>query len=192
MTEHIDKNRLVTDLRYRFNYLSKLLQFTPDDIHTLNKISSIILPLTPVIVDTVYRKLFSFDITKQYLLLRHCCFDNHLDTDRNDSNFYSDAIEYRKNMLSKYLHCVLTQQEWDNSFLEYLSYIGKIHTSKNGSPLIHVDFIHLNGLCGYLQSILMDILFKSENTDEHLRYNGIQAINKFFSIQIDFMRIHYD
>ncbi|CAF0845376.1 unnamed protein product [Adineta ricciae] len=188
MTEHIDKTRLLTDIRYRFNYLSKFLHFTRDDIGILNEISKIILPLTPVIVDTIYRKLFSFDITKQYLLLRHCCSDSH----SNDTNFYSDAIEFRKNMLGKYLHCVFTQKEWDDSFLEYLSYIGKIHTFNSGSPLIHVDFIHINALCGFLQSILIDTLCKSENVDQNLKQNGIQAIIKFFSIQTDFMRIHYE
>jgi hypothetical protein len=32
MAEHIDKTRLNTDLRYRFEYLSKFLNFTSNDI----------------------------------------------------------------------------------------------------------------------------------------------------------------
>ena len=32
MSEHIDSNRLQTDLRYRFDYLSKFVQFNDDDI----------------------------------------------------------------------------------------------------------------------------------------------------------------
>ncbi|CAF3706694.1 unnamed protein product, partial [Rotaria sordida] len=66
MAEHIDSNRLNSDLRYRFEYVSKFLNFTSDDIAMLNTFAPIIFPIVPVITDTVYRKLFSFDITKHY------------------------------------------------------------------------------------------------------------------------------
>jgi len=39
MTEHIDENRLTEDLRYRFNYLSKFVNFTNNDIHALNNLA---------------------------------------------------------------------------------------------------------------------------------------------------------
>ncbi|CAF1538118.1 unnamed protein product [Rotaria sp. Silwood1] len=184
--ENIDKNRLTTDIRYRFEYISKFLNFSQTDITILNKLSSIIQPLIPVIVDDVYRKLFSFDITKQYFLLRHSCFDNFLSTNRSNLAVNSDFMEYRKNMLSKYLKCILTQNEWNDSFLQYLSHVAKIHTNKIGSPLIHVDLIHITCLCGYLEQNLIAIILKSENLDNQTKYAGIMAINKFFWIQNDF------
>ncbi|CAF2668659.1 unnamed protein product [Rotaria sp. Silwood2] len=192
MAENIDKTRLTTDLRYRFEYISKFLDFSQTDITILNKLSTIIQPLIPVIVDNVYRKLFSFDITKQYLLLRHTCLDNFLSTDRYNLGFNSDAMEYRKNMLSKYLKCILTQHEWNESFLQYLSYVAKIHTDKIGSSLIHVDFIHIIALCGYLEQNLINIILQSENLDNQTKHAGIMAINKVFWIQNDFFRMHYE
>ena len=56
MSEHIDSNRLNTDLRYRFDYLSEFLHFTSDDITMLNTFAPIFSPRIPVIADTVYRK----------------------------------------------------------------------------------------------------------------------------------------
>ena len=66
MTEHIDNNRLNEDLRYRFEYISKFINFTNDDILLLNTLAPIALPLVPVVVDAVYRKLFQFDVTKNF------------------------------------------------------------------------------------------------------------------------------
>ena len=192
MVEHIDKNRLNTDLRYRFDYLSKILDFTTHDIDILNQISNIIQPLIPVIVDNVYRKLFAFDITKQYLILRHSGVENSLPTDQCTGDFHSDGIEYRKNMLSKYLKRILTQQEWDNTFLQYLSYVGKIHTNQVGSSTVQVDYIHINILCGFIEQTLLNIVFKNDNLDQQTKHAATMAINKFFWIQNDFFRMHYN
>jgi hypothetical protein len=40
MTEHIDGSRLNEDLRYRFEYISKFLNFTNDDITALNTLAT--------------------------------------------------------------------------------------------------------------------------------------------------------
>jgi hypothetical protein len=191
MAEHIDKNRLNTNLRYRFEYLSKFLNFTKEDIISLNQISTIIKPLIPVIVDNGYRKLFSFDITKEYLVLRHSCFDNFFSTDRCNLNFNSEEMEYQKNMLSKYIENILTEHEWNDRFLQYLSHVGKIHTDQFGSSLIQVDYIHINNLCGYLEQNLIDIILKNENLDNQTKNSAIMAINKFFWIQNDFFKMNY-
>jgi hypothetical protein len=78
MAEHIDKTRLDLDLRYRFDYLAKFLNFNQDDNAMLNTFAPIVFSLIPVLSDTVYRKLFSFDITKQYFLIRNEVFEGFL------------------------------------------------------------------------------------------------------------------
>jgi len=191
MVQHIDSARLNTDLRYRFDYLSKFLDFTSNDIVQLNQISSIIQPLIPVIVDNVYRKLFSFDITKQYLILRHTCLENVLPSDHCLLSFHSDGMEYRKNMLSQYLKHVFTEKEWNDTFLRYLLYVGQIHTKQLGSTHVHVDYIHLNLLCGYLQQILLETILKNDQIDSAIKNQVILTINKVFWIQNDFFRMNY-
>jgi hypothetical protein len=67
MAEHIDKIRLTTDIRYRFEYLSKFLNFTKEDINMLNILAPIIFPRIPFIVESVYKKLYTYDIIQNIL-----------------------------------------------------------------------------------------------------------------------------
>jgi hypothetical protein len=191
MTEHIDNHLVNSDLRYRFDYLSKFLHFTSDDIAMLNAFAPILSPQAPVIADTAYRKLFSFDITKQYFLIHHEGFGGFIPTTHGSLTLESAQIVFRKDMLSRYLKRVLTQTDWNDTFLQYLSQIGRMHTTKGGSPLIHVDYIHINALFGYLQHLLFDVLWNAENLDEKTRHAMIVAVNKFFCIQNDFFTMHF-
>ncbi|CAF0943726.1 unnamed protein product [Rotaria sordida] len=141
MTEHININQINSNFRYRFDYLSKFLNFTSNDIAMLNKFAIIFLSHIPVIVDTVYRKLLSFDITKQYFLIR------------NDG--FEDPLTKKIYILKR----ILTQIEWNDTFLQNLSRIGKIHANKAGSSSINVDYIHICVLFGFLEHILIDIFY---------------------------------
>ncbi|CAF4510304.1 unnamed protein product, partial [Rotaria sp. Silwood2] len=165
MTEHIDSNRLNSDLRYRFEYLSKFLNFTSDDIAMLNTFAPILFPRIPVITDTVYRKLFSFDITKHYFLINNEGFEGFVPKKHGNITLESAQMTFRKDMLSMYLKRVLTQREWNDTFLQYLSHIGKMHTQKAGSLSINVDYIHINALLGYLEHLLIDVLWNGDNID---------------------------
>lgn len=191
MAEHIDLNRLNVDLRYRFDYLSKFLQFTADDIELLNKFAPLIFPRIPVLADTVYRKLFSFDITKKYFLMNSEGFEGFVPKPGSNVTLESAQMVFRRDMLSMYLKRVLTQREWNDSFLQYLSQIGKIHTNKAGSASINVDYIHINALLGFLEHLLIDAIWNVETIDDQTRRATALAINKFFWIQNDFFTMHY-
>lgn len=191
MTEHIDSEKINANLRYRFEYLSKFLNFTSDDIGMLNKFAIVILPRVPVLVDTVYRKLLSFDITKQYFLVRNDGFEGHVTKKSSHLTLESAQMKFRKDMLSMYLKRLLTQTEWDDTFIQYLSRIGKMHTNKAGSSSINVDYIHINALLGFLEHILLDVLWTAENLDVKSKYAMFTALNKLFWIQNDFFSMHY-
>jgi hypothetical protein len=191
MTEHIDNNLVNTNLRYRFNYLSKFLNFTPNDIAMLNAFAPILSPRIPVIADTVYRKLFSFDITKHYFLIGNQGFDKFSCDDENNLTLESAQMTFRKDMLSMYLKRVLTQSDWNDTFLQYLSQVGQMHTNQAGSSSINIDYIHINALLGCLEHLLINILWNIENFEEKTRYATIIAINKLFWIQNDFFTMHF-
>jgi len=191
MSEHIDENQLNRDLRYRFDYLSKFLNFTSDDIAKLNAFAPILFPRIPVIADTVYRKLFSFDITQHYFLINNEGFEGFSPKKHGSLTIESAQMTFRKDMLSMYLKRVLTQRDWNDTFLQYLSQVGKMHTNKAGSASINVDYIHINALFGYLEHLLIDVLCNAENLDEKTRQATIMAINKLFWIQNDFFTMHY-
>jgi len=191
MAKHIDTNRLQSDLRYRFEYLSKFLHFTSDDISMLNSFAPIVFSIIPVLSDTVYRKLFSFDITKQYFLIRNEGFEGFLSKKQCGITLDSAQMELRRDMLSMYLKRVLTQREWTDTFLQYLTQVGKIHTNQAGSSSINVDYIHINALLGYLEHLLIDVLCNTDSIDEKTKRGILMAINKFFWIQNDFFTMHY-
>lgn len=193
MAENGDTPSPHQDVRYRFESLSKFFDFTEDDIKILNQLSIYIQPMIPVIVDKVYRKLFSFDITKQYFFYRHSSCLQGLCTSKPNTNmpFDGEEIEFRKNMLSKYLKRIFTEEEWDESFLQYLSNVGQIHTAKLGSPGINIDYIHTNLLMGFIESTFMDIIWKINNLDSQTKYKAISTLNKFFWIQNEFFKVHY-
>ncbi|CAF1019661.1 unnamed protein product [Rotaria sordida] len=191
MVEHIDKTRLNNNLRYRFDFLSKFIDFSQHDVTTLNILAPIIFPLLPKAIDLVYKKLYSFDVTKRFFHLRNDGFENF--TSNKEFGMTLDAVqtEFRKDMLTVYLKRVLTQPEWNDSFLEYLSRVGQIHTNKGGSASINVDYIYMNALFCYLEQILIDIIWNAENIDQKIKRQGIRAISRFIWIQNDLLTMHY-
>ncbi|CAF0772095.1 unnamed protein product [Adineta ricciae] len=191
MTEHIDNDQITNNLRYRFEYLSKFLNFTSNDITLLNQFAVLLLPRIPVVADTVYRKLLSFDITKQFFLVRNDGFDGHMVKKGTSLTLESAQMTFRKDMLSKYLKRILTQQDWNDAFLQYLSQVGKMHTNQAGSTSINVDYIHINALLGYLEHLLIDVLWTIESVSNQAKHDMIAAVNKLFWIQNDFFTMHY-
>jgi hypothetical protein len=191
MSEHIDKTRLNKDLRYRFDYISKFLDFTQHDINILNLLPPIIFPLLPNIVEKIYKKLYTFDITQNYFLLRHDGFENFLPNKEYGITLLSAQIDYRKDMLSVYLRHVLTQNDWNETFLQYLSRVGEYHTNKGGATSINIDYIHINALLSLLEDAFILAIYNTEQFDEKNKLDALRAINKFFSIQNDFFTLHY-
>ncbi|CAF2865308.1 unnamed protein product [Rotaria sp. Silwood2] len=191
MVEHIDKVRLNNDLRYRFDFLSKLIDFSQDDVTTLNTLAPTIFPLLPVAIDSIYRKLFSFDVTKRFFHLRNDGFEHF--TPNKEFGITLDAVqtEFRKDMLTVYLKRVLTQREWNDSFLEYLSRVGQIHTTKGGAASINVDYIYMNALFCYLEQLLIDIILSADDIDQRTKRHGIKAISRFIWIQNDLLTMHF-
>jgi len=190
MAEHIDKNRLNTDLRYRFEYLSKFLNFTKEDIISLNTLAPIIFPRISYIVETIYKKLYTYDIIQQYFIFRNDDFESFSSNETTNTSVISAQTDFRKDMLSMYLKRVFIQTEWNDTFLQFLSQIGEIHTESDHSIPTNVDYIHINALLGYLEHLLIDIIWNTENFDSKKKCLAIRAINKFFWIQNDLFTMH--
>jgi hypothetical protein len=190
MTEHIDGNRLNQDLRYRFEYISKFVNFTHDDIAALNTLAKIVVPLIPVIVDSVYRKLFQYDITKNFFVLRNDGFDGQASEDKTFT-LDSAQMTYRRDMLSGYLKRLLLQREWTDDFLQYLSKIGRMHTNKAGSRSINVDYIHINATLSYIETLIIDTVWDTDHFEDKTKKAILLALNKVFRIQSDLFVLHY-
>ena len=190
MTEHIDGERLNEDLRYRFEYLTKFVNFTDADINALNTSSTIIVPVIPVIVDSVYRKFFQYDLTKNFFVLRNDGFDGQL-ANSDMLTLDSAQMNYRRDMLSGYLKRVFLQRQWTDDFLQYLSRVGRLHTNKSGSTTINVDFIHINATFTYIETLIMDVIWNAEHLEKKTKKEILVALAKMFRILSDFFLFHY-
>ena len=99
--EHVDRNRLYTDLQYRFNYVCKFAEFGEEDINYIKSAAPILSPLVQAVVDAVYIKLFSFDITKQTFLKRNEGFAGKLPENLEHLTVEDEQIKFRKDFLKK-------------------------------------------------------------------------------------------
>jgi len=131
MCEHIHDAKLFTDLSYRFQYVTKFIGFGQEDIDALHGAAPVVGPLVPTIVDLVYQKLFSFDVTKKTFIIRNDKFEGKVEeTLEQLDDKKSEQIKFRKEMLSKYLVKLVTADYSDPDFMKYLDWVGKIHTTK--------------------------------------------------------------
>jgi len=187
--QHISREKLYTDLQYRFDYVSKFVNFGKEDIEAIKASAPLVAPLVSTIVDAVYVKLFSFDITKEIFLKRGNGFDGSLEDNLASLKLDGDQVRFRKDMLTKYLTKLVTA-EYNESFIKYLDFVGKIHTSKAGSKAISVEYIHVNALLGYVEDIVLDALLSAQINDD-VKKRTIRAFNKLLWIQNDLFARNY-
>ncbi|CAF5040351.1 unnamed protein product, partial [Rotaria magnacalcarata] len=160
--DHVDADKLNTDLRYRFDYVAKFLNFTKTDIQLLNTVAPKLVPLVPTAVDAIYDKLFSFDVTKGVFAKHKVNFQGATADPPDSLNLTAERIAALKESLDKYLKKVLTQEEWDDGFLGYLSHLGKVHANKADSKNIDVNYIHMNATLGLSEHILIDAILNHD------------------------------
>lgn len=191
MTEHIDKRKLELDIRYRFEYLSKFLNFTSHDIDALNRLAKESHDFIRSVADTIYQKLLEYDITKNYFLKANHGYAGVLITDPNQVTLESEQMHFRIHSIRKYFDRVLRQHVWNDAFLEYISHVGQIHTDMAGTHSINIDYIHVNALLGYIEHAFIEYVLAHEEFNETTKKEMILALSKLFWIQNDFFTMHY-
>ncbi|KAI9139987.1 Protoglobin-domain-containing protein [Paraphysoderma sedebokerense] len=175
--QHIDREKLYTDLSYRIQYVTKFVDFGEEDRQVIKKSAAIIAPLVPAVVDGVYVKLFSFDITKAHFLPKMEGYEGKVISSLTDLQQDSDQIKFRKDFLSRYLVKLVTA-EIDEKMIKYLDYVAKIHVSFPGKKSrINVEYIHINALLAYVENVLIDAISTS-TLDAVTKKKAILAFNK--------------
>ncbi|KAJ2849238.1 hypothetical protein IWW36_002769 [Coemansia brasiliensis] len=188
----IEHDRLYTDLQYRMDYVTEFIGFTTEDQELIHKSGSVVAGLVPTIVDAVYDKLFTYDITWSHFAQEQ---EGMKATGKKQNTsqvaMNSEVITFRKTMLTKYLKKLVTT-EWNLSYMKYLDWVGHIHTT---TPLkksnINVEYIHCNALLGYVAAMVVGALQKSTEWDDETRDKIVNAYNKFFWVQNDLFARYY-
>ncbi|ORY42172.1 hypothetical protein BCR33DRAFT_718372 [Rhizoclosmatium globosum] len=164
----VDRDRLYTDLQYRFQYVSQVRSPNPKS-HPPPNLTPLIAPLVPVIVDAVYDHLF-----------RHTAAS--LDTLTTED----EQIKFRKDFLGKYLVKLVTA-EYDAKFIHT--------TTPDKKSKINVEYIHCNALFGWLHGFLAETVdalpqLQGEKMTA-ARAKTLAAFSKLLWIQNDFFAMYY-
>ncbi|KAF9158471.1 hypothetical protein DFQ27_003213 [Actinomortierella ambigua] len=191
--EHIDRELLYTDAVYRFKYVASFMNFGQDDIDAIHAVAPGIKPLVPAVVDGVYNKLHSFDITWAFMAKRHEGFTpkGNVIEDVNKLGENDEQIKFRKDFLTRYL-ARLVDNPYDEKMIKYLDYVAKIHTDTPGKKSkINVDLIHCNALLGYVETLLIGGVNSLTDVDQETKNKAIVAFGKLLWIQMDFFIKYY-
>ncbi|KAJ3195220.1 hypothetical protein HK101_000814 [Irineochytrium annulatum] len=188
--QHVDRDRLYTDLEYRFNYVAKFVDFGPEDVKAIRDSAAHIEPLVPVVVDAVYAKLFSFDITKQVFANRMEGFNGSVVVDAAALKQTSEQIQFRKDMLSKYLRKLVTA-DYGPATVKYLDWVALIHTKNpTKKTSINVEYIHINALLTFVENVVIGAV-SDLPLDKDAIKRTLLAFNKLLWIQNDLFAQYY-
>jgi len=200
--EQVDPASLA-DLPTRIQYLRKFIDFTKDDAAMLHAAAPVVAPLVPVIVDAVYVKLSSFDITWKSFLPRNTGYEGEAPASLTDLTVDHAQIKFRKDFLKNYLVKLVTMDYEQNSSWEYLNKVGIMHTGEAGfahryecSALLHsssakegepprakkpglrVEYMHCAILLGHVQDIILNAVLTHPDLDLGTKTAVLRAVNK--------------
>ncbi|HTN77813.1 MAG TPA: protoglobin family protein [Pirellulaceae bacterium] len=185
----INEAKLESDLGYRFQYLAEFVGFGPTDIEQIHGAAAHLAPVVPALVDAVYDKLFSYDATKRHFVPRQTGYEGDVPKDLATLTQEHDMIEFRKQHLARYLVQLVTKP-YDDKMVNYLDFVGKMHTPKAGSPTLNVPLVQMNALMGFVADALTATVLSLglERTQE---VATVRAFNKLLWLQNDLINRHY-
>lgn len=187
--QHIDEQRLESDLPYRFAYLTEFMGFEREDIDAIHGMASHLAPLVPALVDAIYLKLFRYDATRRHFVPRQSGYEGTVPVNLESLTLDHEQIKFRKGHLANYLKRLVTG-EYDQKMVGYLDFVGKIHTPRAGSKEIEVPLVQMNALMGFVSDALVTTLL-SLDLDGLAKYRAVRAFNKLLWLQNDLITRHY-
>ena len=185
----IDENRLETDLQYRFGYLADFMGFNEEDIKTIKSTAPLLAPLVPVLVDAVYDKLFSYECTKRHFVPKQFGYEGSVPESVEKLEMNHEMIQFRKAHLAKYLEKLVTGA-YDAQMVQYLDFVGKMHTPKAGSPQLNIPSVQMNVLMGFVTDAVISTVFSFKLGCDKTQ-PIIRAFSKLMWIQNDLITRHY-
>jgi hypothetical protein len=187
--KHIDEPRLETDLGYRFGYLAEFTGFGPDDVAAVHSAAPHLAPLVPILVDAVYVKLFSYDATKRHFLPRQSGYGGAVPASLEELTLDHEQIQFRKAHLGNYLKKLVTAP-YDGKLVNYLDFVGKMHTPKAGNGALNVPLVQMNALMGFVADALIGTILGLP-LDCQTKQKTVRAFNKLLWLQNDLIVRHY-
>lgn len=187
--EHIDEPRLDSDVEYRVGFLTKFIGFGAADIALIHESAAHLGPVVPALVDAVYDKLFTFDATMRHFVPRQHGFDGTTPASLDALSLDHEQIAFRKKHLAQYLVKLVTTP-YDGKMLQYLDWVGRIHTAKAGNPSIIVPLVQIDALFGFVNDAVIATI-QGLAIDQAKKDAMVRAFTKLLWIQADLFVRHY-
>jgi len=183
----------------RISYLKSFLSFTSEDGAALRASAPLVAPLVPAILDAVYTKLLSYDITAKAFVPRQPGYNGSVPKDALELNVNHPQIVHRKDFLKAYLVKLVSNEDWsdESKFWEYLDTVGIMHTGVPGfkhrekRPELRVEYIHMGLLLGYVEDVVVKSVLGMDGVDAETKGKVARAFNKLLWIQNDLFARHY-
>src|SRR5205809_1009575 len=93
---HVNEDRLESDVRYRFSYLSEFMGFDDKDVAAIHASASVLAPIVPALVNAVYDKLHGYDATWRHFLPRQYGYEGKTPATLEEVTPDHEMIQYRK------------------------------------------------------------------------------------------------
>lgn len=141
--QHIPEN-LLNDLPTRIRYLRDFIGFTSEDAAALHAARDVVAPLVSTVVNVVYEKLLSFDITAKSFVPRQTGYTGEAPTEVSELTGDHPQIKFRKDFLANYLVKLVTMDYDKDQSWEYLDKVGLMHTGQSAFSHRYVHIIRVN------------------------------------------------
>ncbi|KAG6809596.1 hypothetical protein H0H92_015616 [Tricholoma furcatifolium] len=194
--QHIDPTSL-NHLPARIAYLRDFIGFSADDAAVLHAAKPVVAPLVPAVLEAVYEKLLSFDVTAQAFVPRQTGYTGETPTRLEDLNQDHPMIKFRKDFLAGYLVKLVTMDYESDASWEYLDKVAIMHTGVAGfahrakKPGLRVEYIHCAALLGFVEDVLLNVVVSHPDLDVETKVAVTRAVNKLLWIQNDLFARHY-
>jgi len=187
--KQINERRLESDLGFRFEYLAEFMGFGPADITAINSAAQALAPVVPQLVDAVYDKLQSYDATWRHFVPRQFGYEGPVPKTLAEVTQDHEMIKFRKQHLGRYLTTLVTKP-YDGKMVNYLDFVGKIHTPKAGSKELNVPLVQMNALLGFVADALNATIL-SLGLERQQEVQTLRAFCKLLWLQNDLINRHY-
>lgn len=187
--KNIDEPRLENDLGYRFQYLAEFMGFSEEDINVIHGGAALLAPLVPALVDAVYAKLIAYDATWRHFVPRQTGYAGNIPQNLTELTMDHPQIQFRKQHLARYLEKLVTAP-YDGKMVQYLDFVGKMHTPKAGNSAINVPLVQMNALMGFVADAVNATILGSALPAED-KTRAVRAFSKLLWLQNDLINRHY-
>ncbi|KAG6808800.1 hypothetical protein H0H92_002866 [Tricholoma furcatifolium] len=195
--QHIDPtslNRLPTHIAYLRNFID----FSAEDAAALHAAQPVIAPLVPAVLDAVYDKLVSFEITAQVFLPRQAGYTEESKTRLEDLDKDHPIVKFRKDFLAGYIANLFSLDYESDASWEYLDMVATMHTGSGlsfvpGEKTLgrRVEYMHCAAVLGFLEDALLKAVVSHSDLDAETKVAVTRAVNKLLWIQNDLFARRY-